>query len=93
LAVNSTSAVLPNPLNAAAHQEYLRGQKSVKLDPAYAAAYTGVADQLYYMGLFGFPAPGNAFTNMRKAASKALELDPTQALAHGALALSRLHQQ
>jgi hypothetical protein len=51
-------------LNAAAHEAYLRGQyeKAVRLDPAYAPAYTGVADQLYYVGLFGFEAPGAAFT-------------------------------
>ena len=89
------SAVLARPLNAAAHEAYLRGDyaKAVELDPGYAAAWTGLADKLYYAGLFGFQAPGEAFTNMKNAASKAVELDPTQALAYGSLALSRLHQQ
>jgi len=89
------SAALARPLNAAAHEAYLRGDyaKAVQLDPGYAAAYTGVADNMYYAGLFGFLPPGIAFTKMSEAASKAIELDPTQALAHGSLALSRLHQQ
>ena len=89
------SAALARPLNAAAHEAYLRGDygKAVQIDPGYAAAYTGVADNMYYAGLFGFLPPAIAFTNMSKAATRAIELDPTQALAHGALALSRLHQQ
>jgi len=89
------SAALARPLNAAAHEAYLRGDyaKSVQIDPGYAAAYTGLADKMYYAGLFGFLPPGIAFTNMSQAASKAIELDSTQALAHGSLALSRLHQQ
>ena len=89
------SAALARPLNAAAHEAYLRGDyaKAVELDPGYAAAYTGLADKLYLPGLLGFVPPGVAFTNMRNAASKAVELDPTQAGAHEALALSKLHQQ
>ena len=89
------SAALARPLNAEAHEAYLRGDyaKSVQIDPGYAAAYTGLADKMYYAGLFGFLPPGVAFTKMSQAASKAIELDPTQALAHGSLALSRLHQQ
>jgi tetratricopeptide (TPR) repeat protein len=82
-------------LNAAAHEAYLRGDyaKAVALDPGYAAAFTGLARQSYIPGLFGFQAPGRAFTNMKNAASKAVELDPTQAMAYGSLALSRLHLQ
>ena len=89
------SAALARPLNAAAHEAYLRGNyaKAVALDPGYAAAFAGLADSFYIPGLFGFQAPGKAFTNMRNAASKAVELDPTQAVAYGSLALSRLHQQ
>lgn len=89
------SAALARPLNAAAHEAYLRGDyaQAVKIDPGYAAAYTGLADRMYYAGLFGFLPPGVAFANMSRAATRAIELDPTQALAHGSLALSRLHQQ
>ena len=89
------SAALARPLNGAAHEAYLRGDyaAAIRIDPSYAAAYTGLADRMYYAGLFGFLAPGVAFTNMSKAASQAIELDPTQALAYGSLALSRLHQE
>jgi tetratricopeptide (TPR) repeat protein len=89
------SAALARPLNAAAHEAYLRGKyaEAIKIDPGFAAAYTGLADQMYYAGLFGFLPPGVAFATMSNAASRAIELDPTQALAHGSLALSRLHQQ
>jgi TolB-like protein/Flp pilus assembly protein TadD/predicted Ser/Thr protein kinase len=89
------SAALAQPLNASAHEAYLRGDyaKAVELDPGYAAAYSGLANKLYYPGLFGFRPPGQAFTGMMNAASKALELDATQASAHASLALSKLHLQ
>ncbi len=89
------SAALARPLNASAHEAYLRGDyaQAVKLDPSYAAAYGGLANKLYYPGLFGFRPPGQAFTGMMSAASKALELDATQASAHASLALSKLHLQ
>jgi len=89
------SAVLARPLNAAAHEAYLRGDyaKAVALDPGYAAAYAGLANKMYLPGLFGFLPPGRAFTGMRNAASKAVELDQTQASGHAAVALSKLHQQ
>ncbi len=89
------SAELARPLNASAHEAYLRGDyaKAAELDPGYAAAYSGLAAQLYYPGLFGFRPPNQAFTSMMSAGSKALELDATQASAHASLALSKLHLQ
>jgi TolB-like protein/Flp pilus assembly protein TadD len=89
------SAALARPLNASAHEAYLRGDyaKAVELDPGYAAAYSGLANQLYYPGLFGFRPTGQALTGMMNAASKALALDATQASAHASLALSKLHLQ
>jgi len=89
------SSALARPLNAAAHEAYLRGDyaKAVKLDPGYAAAFTGLANDLYYPGLFGVRPPRQAFTAMVDAASKALQLDPTQASAHASLALGKLHLQ
>jgi TolB-like protein len=87
------SAALARPLNPAAHEAYLRGDyaRAVEIDPHYSAAFSGLANQLYYPGLFGFVPPRDAFTRMASAASKALELDATQAGAHASLALSRLH--
>jgi TolB-like protein/Flp pilus assembly protein TadD/predicted Ser/Thr protein kinase len=89
------SAALARPLNASAHEAYLREDyaKAVELDPDYAAAFTGLANQLYYPGLFGLLPPRRAFTRMINASSKALELDPTQASAHASLALGKLHLQ
>jgi TolB-like protein/Tfp pilus assembly protein PilF len=89
------SAALMRPLNAAAHEAYLRGDyaKAVQLDPGYAAAFAGLASQLYLPGLLGFLPPSRAFTGISRAASRAVELDPTQASAYGSLALSKLHQQ
>jgi len=89
------SAALARPLNADAHEAYLRGDyaKAVQLDPGYAAAYAGLANKMYLPGLFGFLPPRQAFTGMMNAASKAVELDATQADAYEALALSKLHQQ
>jgi len=87
------SRALARPLNASAHEAYLRGDyaKAVELDPGYAAAFTGLANQAYYPGLFGLRPPREAFTSMMNAASKALELDSTQAGAHASLALGKLH--
>jgi len=49
------SAALAKPLDASAHEAYLRGNfaKTAALDPGYAAAFTGLANKLYYPGLFG----------------------------------------
>ena len=87
------SAALARPLNAAAHEAYLRGDfsKAVQLDPGYAAAYTGLANDQYYPGLFGVQAPRQAFPRMVEAATKGLDLDPTQAGAHASVALGKLH--
>jgi Tfp pilus assembly protein PilF len=41
--------------------------------------------------VFGFQPPHEAFTSMMNAASRAVELDPTQARAHALIALSKLH--
>lgn len=87
------SAALARPMNAAAHEAYLRGDysKAVEIDPGYAAAFTGLANKLYYPALFGLFPPRPAFLKMMNAASRAAELDPAQAGAHSSLALGKLH--
>jgi len=65
----------------------------VQLDPTYASAYTSLSLNTYFLGLFGIRAPGEAFTSALQSASKALELDPTQASPHGSLALAKIHLQ
>jgi len=89
------SRALARPLNASAHEAYLRGDyaRAIELDPGYGEAYARLANRSYYPGLFGFEPPRQAFTKMMNAASKALELDPTQASAHASRALSKLHLQ
>jgi TolB-like protein/Tfp pilus assembly protein PilF/tRNA A-37 threonylcarbamoyl transferase component Bud32 len=89
------SAALARPVKADARSAYLRGDyaKAVKLDSTYAAAFTSLALDAYIGGLFGLRPPGEAFTNTLQAASRALELDPTQASPHGSLALAKIHMQ
>jgi serine/threonine protein kinase/Tfp pilus assembly protein PilF len=89
------SAALARPLNAAAHEAYLRGDyaKAVEIDPEYAAAFAARANQLYVPGLYGIAPPQVMFPRIMQAASRALELDKTLATAHALLALSQLHLQ
>jgi TolB-like protein/Tfp pilus assembly protein PilF len=60
--------------------------KAVAKDPNYAQAYTGLADA--YMILFdrGWISPAEASPKVRSAAQRAIELDPTLAEPHAALA-------
>ena len=86
---------LARPLDPEAYDAYLRGDfaRAVQLDPYWAQAYVGLANQPYLGALFGFRAPQPAFGQMLDAASKAVELDPTLADAHTTLALARLHAE
>ena len=61
-------------------------QQAIEADPAYAAAYAGLAGCYNELGYFGMEAPGEAFPKARAATSRALELDSMLAEAHGALA-------
>jgi serine/threonine-protein kinase len=89
------SAALARPVKAEARSAYLRGDyaKAVQLDPTYASAFTSLALDAYFGGLFGLRPPGEAFTNTLKAAARALELDPTQASPHSSLALAKIHMR
>jgi TolB-like protein/Tfp pilus assembly protein PilF len=62
---------------------------AIDLDPAYALAYTGLADCFALEGSmeYGIAAPNDAMPRARAAAMKALELDPEQAEAHATLGL------
>ena len=57
-------------------------EQALELDPGYAAAYADLADMTAYMGDLGFTEPRAAAVRARKAAERALELDPrlTQAV-------------
>ena len=86
---------LARPLDPEAFDAYLHGdyEKSIQLDPYYAPAYLRLANQKYLPALFGFTPPQPAFNIMLDAASKAVDLDPTLADAHTALAMAKLHTQ
>ena len=61
-------------------------QQAIQADPAYALAYTGMAD--YYADFSGqYMLPAEAMPKAKAAAQRALELDPTLAEAHHSLAL------
>ena len=60
-------------------------QQAIALDPAYAAAYSGVADCYTTLGYGSFLAPDDAFPKAKAAALRALELDSTLAEPHASL--------
>ncbi len=94
-------------VNARSHEAYLKGtyyfnrgwlekamdyfKESIKLDPDYAPAYTGLARCYYFLGLFGVLPPNEAFPKMKEAAMTALKNDDTLPEAHSYLALAILH--
>jgi serine/threonine protein kinase/tetratricopeptide (TPR) repeat protein len=86
---------LARPLSPDAYEAFLRGDfaKAVQIEPYWAEAYVGLANQPYLPALFGFAPPQPAFSKMLDAALKAVELDETLADAHATLALARLHTQ
>jgi serine/threonine-protein kinase len=62
-------------------------EEALKLDPNYALAYCGLADNYAYMGSVVMPEK-EAIAKEKEFAQKALELDPELAEAHMSLALA-----
>jgi tetratricopeptide (TPR) repeat protein len=62
-------------------------QRSVAVDPGYARAYVGLADGYSLIGGYSLTPQTEYMPKARAAALRALELDPTLAEAHTALAL------
>jgi TolB-like protein len=63
-------------------------EEALREDPAYAPAYSGLADSYFYRGYgFGRLPPREAMPKAEAAALKALALDDTLAEAHTSLAL------
>jgi len=60
-------------------------QQAIDLDPAYAAAYAGLAEGYCDLGYFSAVTPKDAFPSARRAALKAIELDSTLSEAYTAL--------
>jgi serine/threonine-protein kinase len=63
-------------------------RQAINRDPAYALAYSGLADAYGTLGLFyyQFAPPPETFLPAREAALKALQLDPSLGEAHNSLA-------
>ena len=67
-------------------------KQAIALDPAYAAAYSGLADSYSVLGSVGIDGmpPKTVMPMAKAAAEKALELDPDLAEAHVSLAYVKL---
>jgi serine/threonine protein kinase/Tfp pilus assembly protein PilF len=61
-------------------------EQAIEIDPAFALAYAGLADCYIIYGAWGFLSPKEAYSEAKKAALKALEIDDLLAEAHNALA-------
>jgi serine/threonine-protein kinase len=66
-------------------------QRAVDIDPSHTAAYAGLARAYYFRAFFGEVAPAEAFSQMKRAAQRALDRDPQSAEAHGLMALVNVH--
>jgi TolB-like protein/DNA-binding winged helix-turn-helix (wHTH) protein len=62
-----------------------RFQMAIAHDPQYAAAFAGLADTYTALGYSNYLTPTEAFSKGRKAAEKALELDPDAPEPHASL--------
>jgi DNA-binding winged helix-turn-helix (wHTH) protein/TolB-like protein/Flp pilus assembly protein TadD len=60
-------------------------EQAIARDPGYALAYSGLADSLAVLGVFGIRDPREVFPGARRAAERALSIDPDLAAAHSAL--------
>ena len=61
-------------------------QQAIKLDPKFALAYARIAEAYNQMPNYPYLSPKEAFPHAKGAALRALEIDPTLAEAHAALA-------
>jgi serine/threonine protein kinase/tetratricopeptide (TPR) repeat protein len=61
-------------------------QQATKLDPNFALAYVGISQSYSMMPSYSYLSPKDAFPQAKAAAQKALEIDPSLADAHAALA-------
>jgi TolB-like protein len=64
--------------------------QAIGIDPAYALAYTGLADAYIMRDFYGIHPPAKEMSKARSAALKALEIDPFLAEARCSLACLKL---
>ena len=62
-------------------------KKAIELDPNYALAYVGLADFYSWAAIYGMLPPTVTFSEVHKAAHRAVELDDSLSEAHAALGL------
>jgi TolB-like protein/DNA-binding winged helix-turn-helix (wHTH) protein len=67
-------------------------QQAIDKDPAYGAAYSGLADCNSGLAWHGFKSPAEALPKANAAALKAIEIDPQSAEAHASLGLVLNHR-
>jgi TolB-like protein/DNA-binding winged helix-turn-helix (wHTH) protein/Flp pilus assembly protein TadD len=67
-------------------------QQAINKDPAYGAAYSGLADCNSGLTWHGFNSPAETLPKANAAALKAIEIDPQSAEAHASLGLVLNHR-
>ena len=77
----SNQFTMAQPLNAA--KSYF--EESIRKDPGFALAYSGLADSYAYLGFFRQLSPEDAYKPAKEALRKALELDDSIGEAHDML--------
>lgn len=65
-------------------------QQAIEKDPGLAVAYTGLADSLGTLGIWGFAPPSSVFPRAVALVEQALALEPELAEAHASLGLMRM---
>lgn len=68
------------------HKGVRHFQEAITKDPGFAAAYSGLADCLSLLSLFGFVPHDDGIARARELAQRALQLDPALPEAHASLA-------
>ncbi len=63
-------------------------RRAIDLDPAYALAYSGLADSYALLGLYGGKAPNDTMPKAKAAAEHALSIDDSLAAVHASLAIA-----
>jgi tetratricopeptide (TPR) repeat protein len=66
-------------------------ESAIEEDPQFALPYSGLADSLTLLSFYEIVSPSEAMPLARRAALKAIELDPNLAEAHASLADVLLH--
>jgi serine/threonine-protein kinase len=68
-------------------------EQALEIDPTYGAAYSGLADSYLQLGYGSYLSPDEAFPKVRRAATRALELDSTLAEPHASLGFYNLYYE